>query len=217
MKNKLVISKSELIITGSSSGTTEIKGTLKGIIEITGNKVIFDHIKIVGSNNVVEENSHVITIKGTEFDSNQVQYNIESGNFDSILYYDVTDPDSALFYNTFNGDNNTSTYVKFNQEVDGNEEIDSSVKSNGTSITGNKIVDSENNAITFLEMKKVKENTVLNIRQIDQAFNNNNSKLLKLDAEPSNSNVTVNLSSIWTSAGSQKKCITRINGIIYKI
>ena len=204
LTDKLVIDKEGVVITGSQSGATKIVGTLKGMIEVTANKVIFDQINIVGVNNSVGTPAYVVKVTGTEFDSSQANYSIESGNFDSILYYDVANPDSALFYNTFDGKGNTSTYIKFNQEVDGNAETSSSVKHNGTSISGSTIVDTKDKAVTFIEMKDIKNDTVLNVRQTEQKFSNEISKMLKLNAKANGSNIIVQFTSVWVSKGDVK-------------
>ncbi len=195
LTSKLEINKEGVIISGTESGSREITGTLKGQIEVKANKVVFSEIKIVGSGNEVT-NGHVVTISGKEFDSSESEYSVESGDFDSILYYDVEDPDSVLFYNTFSGNGKAKTYIEFSKEVDGNVETEGQVSTNGSSLTGNYFKD-DNHAVTFIKMKAIKNNTKLNVRQTEVVLSSANAKFIELDAKPSGSNVTLNFGSLW--------------------
>lgn len=193
LQEKLDVNR-KVTITGCASGEKEIKGILKGEIEVTANDVVFEEIKIVGET-TTGSSKHVVTVKNTGFRSSQSQYRVESEDFDSILYYEVENPTTTLFFNSFST-TATTTYVEFSQNVNGMETVDG--KEVGTSLVGN-VFEDKGQEVTFIKVKGIKDNTRLGITQTDIQVTNDNTVFLSLNAQSKENPATVHISNLWYS------------------
>ncbi len=141
----------ELVLTGSKSASDNIGGSITGQIEVAANNVVFSEINIIGKGT-----GAAVTIKNIGFHSDQSTYSkaTEGANgLTSYLYFDLDNPDTTLFHNTFNA--GPSTYIDFPNGIDGYKEGDE--REVGSNITGNNFTDG-GQAVTFINISSIKIN-----------------------------------------------------------
>lgn len=190
LNNVLDIQKEGLMITGAEAGTTTIKGTIKGQIKVSANKVTFDHINIIGTKvDNKEQPYNVVTINGDNFYSNGVKYSAESldeGNksWNSILHYNGEDPTTIVYFGNFKG-TNVEKMIEFVNEIDGN-----------TRIIGNNF-EGANETKEFILIDKLKEGAVVEIRQQTATFVGENEYGIRIKAPQSKTNATISLGEFW--------------------
>ncbi len=191
LTNVLDIQKEGLMITGAEAGTTEIKGTIKGEIKVTANKVTFDHINIIGKKTVDEtqDKPNVVTINGDNFYSNGVKYSAESLGEDnkywnSILHYNGNDPTTIVYFGNFTG-TNVEKMIEFVSEIDEN-----------TRIIGNNF-EGANETQEFILIDKLKENAKVEIRQQTATFVGENEYGIRVEAPATATTATISLGEFW--------------------
>ncbi len=194
LENILTISRPVTLI-GSESGSKEIKGSIEGEIVIAAEGVLFDEIKIIGKKIGDKSPHHVITVKQKKFRSDESEYSIEDedSSFASIIYYEIEEPTTTLFYNKFNA--NVATYIEFNKTVDGMSDTESQVA--GSSVIGNLFYD-KTNAKTFITINKIKAGTTLRVNQNDLYLTPaKNATFINIKAHAPSEKATLQVSSIF--------------------
>ncbi len=189
----LDINQKNIIITGVTSGSNEIKGGLKGKIKVSANDITFEKIKVTGSNELTGDN--LVEVVGTDFRSDHVTYSSGEGNYTNMINFNTTEEsvETILYFNKFNL-NNASVGINFEKEVKGN----TGSERDGVTITGNDFDDS-GKAVTFIKVKNITPNTTLNIAQSTLLMGSNDTYLLQINSSPSTTKENFYFTNIWTS------------------